>query len=86
MLQGYKGHSIHVFLGYGVSTSLHVHVILSHVQDGQTALYIASKNGHIRVVNYLLQAVQVDVHICQKVYGIKFSMCSYIMSRVKIIL
>ena len=42
--------------------------VFMHVQDGQTALYIASKNGHIAIVNFLLQAAEADVRICQKVW------------------
>ena len=37
------------------------------VQDGQTALYNASKNGHIPIVEFLLQAAEADVRIYQKV-------------------
>ena len=40
-----------------------------HVQDGETALYIASKNGHVAIVNFLLQDIQADVRICQKVWN-----------------
>ena len=48
-----------------------------HVQDGRTALYIASKNGHIAIVNFLLQAAEADIRICQKVYTrFSFSMCN----------
>ena len=37
-----------------------------HVQDGRTALYMASFNGHEATVEYLLQQ-QADVNICRKV-------------------
>ena len=38
-----------------------------YVQDGETALYIASKKGHFATVNFLLQAAEADVRVCQKV-------------------
>ena len=41
--------------------------VFLHVQDGETALYIASKNGHVAIVNFLLQDIQADIRICQKV-------------------
>ena len=47
---------------------VHLRVFL-HVQDGETALYIASKNGHVAIVNFLLQDIQADVRICQKVWN-----------------
>ena len=37
-----------------------------HVQDGQTALYVASKNGHDRIVEELLKR-QVDLNHQTKV-------------------
>jgi len=37
-----------------------------HVQDGQTALYVASSNGHDRIVEELLKR-QVDVNHQMKV-------------------
>ena len=43
------------------------HVIIIHVQDGQTALYIASWKGHMEVVKLLLQK-QSDVGISKTVY------------------
>ena len=44
-------------------------LVFLHVQDGETALYIASKNGHVAIVNFLLQDIQADVRICQKVWN-----------------
>ena len=38
-----------------------------YVQDGQTALYIASRNGHGPVVKLLLQTEHTDVNISMKV-------------------
>ena len=38
------------------------------VQDGQTALYIASWKGHGPVVELLLQIEQTDVNISEKVW------------------
>ena len=38
-----------------------------YVQDGQTALYIASRNGHGPVVRLLLQTEHTDVDFSQKV-------------------
>ena len=43
------------------------HVIIIHVQDGQTALYIASWKGHMEVVQLLLQK-QSDVGKSKTVY------------------
>ena len=40
-----------------------------YIQDSETALYIASKNGHVAIVNFLLQDIQADVRICQKVWN-----------------
>ena len=48
---------------------LHVHVnvhVMCMLQDGQTALYIASKEGHIAVVKLLLE-LSADVSISDKV-------------------
>ena len=36
-------------------------------QDGWTALYIASKNGHVEVVKELLSRSEIDVNIQSKV-------------------
>ena len=44
-----------------------------HVQDGQTALYVASKNGHDRIVEELLKR-QVDVNHQMKVRSLLLCM------------
>ena len=43
------------------------HVLIIHVQDGETALYIAKQKGHMEVVQLLLQ-IHADVSISKKVY------------------
>ena len=43
---------------------IHVHV---YIQDGETALYIACKEGHGSVVELLLQTEHTDVNISKKV-------------------
>ena len=40
--------------------------VFMHVQDGKTALFIASLKGHADVVKLLLQK-KADVHICKEV-------------------
>ena len=52
--------------------SVHYPRVFLHIQDGETALYIASKNGHVAIVNFLLQDIQADVRICQKVWNSEF--------------
>ena len=39
----------------------------THVQDGMTALYVASWKGHGPVVKLLLQTELTDISICMKV-------------------
>ena len=41
--------------------------IIAYVQDGGTALYIASQEGHGPVVELLLQTDYTDISICKKV-------------------
>ena len=43
------------------------HVLIIHVQDGQTALYIASWRGHMEVMQLLLQK-HADIRISKRVY------------------
>jgi ankyrin repeat protein len=65
-------HAVHGLMCTCIQGSVHypcIFVSLLHVQDGQTALYIASKNGHVAIVNFLLQDIQADVRICQKVWN-----------------
>ena len=45
-----------------------------HVQDGQTALYIACKKGHDQIVELLLKK-EVDVNHQMKVRPLMLSMC-----------
>ncbi len=52
-------------------TCVHL-LIFNSVQDGATALYVASQNGHLRVVEVLI-AAKAQVDIQQKV---RFN-CSY---------
>ena len=40
----------------------------TYIQDGETALYIASQEGHGPVVELLLQTEHTDVNISRKVY------------------
>ena len=42
---------------------------IAHVQDGKTALYIASDKGHGPVVEQLLQMEHTDVNINMEVYN-----------------
>ena len=44
------------------------HDLHVNVQDGQTALYIASWKGHGPVVEILLQTEHTDISICKKVF------------------
>ena len=44
----------------------HDNVLLIHVQDGATPLYIASEKGHGAVVKLLLEQ-HADVNICKTV-------------------
>ena len=48
------------------SCSYHDNVVLIHVQDGETPLYIASEKGHGAVVKVLLEQ-HADVGICRTV-------------------
>ena len=57
-------YNVHVYM----YTMLDCIYFCINVQSGQTALYIASKNGHVAIVNFLLQDMQADVRICQKVW------------------
>ena len=50
------------------STNVHcdLHTLSSDLQDGITALYLASANGHVKIVELLLQLCA-DTNICSEV-------------------
>ena len=62
-------HAVHGFMCIYMEDSVHYQRVFLHIQDGETALYIASKNGHVAIVNFLLQDIQADVRMCQKVWN-----------------
>lgn len=53
-----------------------LHVLIIHVQDGRTALYIASWKGHVKVVQFLLQK-DVDVSNYEMVQYSNFTTTYY---------
>ena len=50
--------------------------MITYVQDGETALYVAILEGHEVVVELLLQTQHTDISISQKVQYIRCT-CSY---------
>ena len=57
---------LHYSLILTISLLLLISLSILHVQDGCTPLYLASQNGHMAVVQLLLQR-QADVNICNAV-------------------
>ena len=54
--------------------------MIAYVQDGETALYIASSKSYRAAVELLLQMEHTDVDISTKVYynNIYYTLCTYI--------